>query len=249
MAKRSISPTFAIHSVRYAMALPLSSSACSSCLSPLTILKESASLSRLNLAIGVVASIAMITVFRYAIARNLEVIVGGNPYRTALIIEDGFPAPARQVSMIIRVSGNVLFGSGMNNPLLYDRLAQSLRGMANVLVACRPDHRAKWAHLLKGANIQSEILAPELDDIAPLGVSRRGGSISLIVAKGPLNFTDRLTKRAFDIAVAGTAIIVLSPILLAIAAAIKLDSPGPYSSGRNGSAVPTRRFVYSSFAA
>lgn len=34
-------------------------------------------------------------------------------------------------------------------------------------------------------------------------------------------------KRLFDLAVAGSALIVLSPLLLAVAAWIKLDSPGP----------------------
>lgn len=46
-----------------------------------------------------------------------------------------------------------------------------------------------------------------------------------------------LWKRAFDIAASLSAIILLSPLLLAVAAAIKLDSPGPvvYKSKRVGS--------------
>lgn len=46
-----------------------------------------------------------------------------------------------------------------------------------------------------------------------------------------------LWKRAFDIAAAGTALVLLSPLLLLVAAAIKLDSPGPvvYKSQRVGS--------------
>ncbi len=37
----------------------------------------------------------------------------------------------------------------------------------------------------------------------------------------------RLTKRAFDLVIAGMAVTLLAPIMLAIAAAIRLDSPGP----------------------
>jgi len=43
----------------------------------------------------------------------------------------------------------------------------------------------------------------------------------------PWDWFDRVTKRLFDVAFAGTALLVLSPILLMIAITIKLDSPGP----------------------
>ncbi|MEM6782270.1 MAG: sugar transferase [Bacteroidota bacterium] len=47
----------------------------------------------------------------------------------------------------------------------------------------------------------------------------------------------RKVKRALDIVLAGSALLVLSPILLATAAAIRLESPGPvlYASKRVGS--------------
>ena len=46
-----------------------------------------------------------------------------------------------------------------------------------------------------------------------------------------------LWKRAFDIAASLSAILLLSPLLIVVAAAIKLDSPGPvvYKSKRVGS--------------
>jgi Undecaprenyl-phosphate glucose phosphotransferase len=43
----------------------------------------------------------------------------------------------------------------------------------------------------------------------------------------PLCLHERILKRAFDVVVSGTALLVLSPMLLAIAALIKRDSPGP----------------------
>ena len=46
-----------------------------------------------------------------------------------------------------------------------------------------------------------------------------------------------LWKRAFDIAASLSAILLLSPLLIVVAAAIKLDNPGPvvYKSKRVGS--------------
>ncbi|MFI5360987.1 MAG: sugar transferase [Elusimicrobiota bacterium] len=41
------------------------------------------------------------------------------------------------------------------------------------------------------------------------------------------NLYERHFKRAFDVAAAGAGLVVLSPVLLAIAAAIKLSDPGP----------------------
>jgi len=50
----------------------------------------------------------------------------------------------------------------------------------------------------------------------------------------PWDWQDRFVKRAFDIAFAGVGLVGLSPLLLVIAVAVKLDSPGPvlYSQER-----------------
>jgi len=50
----------------------------------------------------------------------------------------------------------------------------------------------------------------------------------------PWDLQDRLVKRLFDVAFAVTAMLALAPLLLVIAVAIKLDSPGPvlYSQER-----------------
>jgi lipopolysaccharide/colanic/teichoic acid biosynthesis glycosyltransferase len=50
----------------------------------------------------------------------------------------------------------------------------------------------------------------------------------------PWDLQDRVLKRAFDVGFAATALLALAPLLLALAAAIKLDSDGPvlYSQER-----------------
>jgi Undecaprenyl-phosphate glucose phosphotransferase len=54
-----------------------------------------------------------------------------------------------------------------------------------------------------------------------------GGTVTVQVLHPPLSGFDRIAKRAFDICAAGLALLVFSPLLLAVSLAIKLDSRGP----------------------
>ena len=47
-------------------------------------------------------------------------------------------------------------------------------------------------------------------------------------------------KRGIDLVIAGTALLILAPLLAMIAVVVRLDSPGPHSSGRSGSACRAR---------
>jgi Undecaprenyl-phosphate glucose phosphotransferase len=72
-------------------------------------------------------------------------------------------------------------------------------------------------------------LAPEaiLDRFDNPRIIRTGGVASLELTPPPMGWPQIILKRAFDMVAATLALIVLSPLLLAIAALIKLDSPGP----------------------
>ena len=97
--------------------------------------------------------------------------------------------------------------------------------------------------------------------LAPLPIdvlvhSSQGGALGLgpIVHVGdipfirlypkPLRAHQRLVKRAFDIAASATLLSLLLPLLLAVAALIKIDSPGPvlFRQPPSGWVVVTLRF-------
>lgn len=63
-----------------------------------------------------------------------------------------------------------------------------------------------------------------------------GGTLSIALQRGPLTPDEQFIKRAFDIAVAGSILLITAPVMLAAAAAIKLTSPGPvvFRQRRNG---------------
>jgi Undecaprenyl-phosphate glucose phosphotransferase len=66
-----------------------------------------------------------------------------------------------------------------------------------------------------------------LDRFPDLQVARVGGVSGINIGRRPLNLGEVLLKRAFDLTVSAIALVSLSPLLGAIAVAIKLDSRGP----------------------
>lgn len=54
-----------------------------------------------------------------------------------------------------------------------------------------------------------------------------GGAAFLQLARPPLDGSEVVAKRCFDVAVAATLLVILAPLLLIIAVAVCLDSPGP----------------------
>ena len=58
-------------------------------------------------------------------------------------------------------------------------------------------------------------------------VARFGRATTLSLTREPLGPFEAMSKRVFDLLSASAALVLLSPLLLAIAALIKFDSPGP----------------------
>ena len=66
-----------------------------------------------------------------------------------------------------------------------------------------------------------------LDRFVDAHINKIGAITSLNLNGKPLNSLEIVAKRMFDIVLAALGLLVLSPLLLLVAAAIKLDSPGP----------------------
>jgi lipopolysaccharide/colanic/teichoic acid biosynthesis glycosyltransferase len=96
-----------------------------------------------------------------------------------------------------------------------------------VLVASSPDRRADWAFYLQSVGCNGELVIPELGELALYGDHGGRRLPTIVVAVGPLELPDRILKRMLDLMLTVPAIILLSPLLAAVAIAIKLDSDGP----------------------
>lgn len=112
---------------------------------------------------------------------------------------------------------------------MLDRLGKLLRNQDQVVVSCPRQRREDWAFLLKSAGVYGEIVSVPAHSLGAIGMHRYDdlNRTTLVVSTGPLRLRGRIIKRAFDTLVAGAALIALSPLLLLVAALIKLEDGGP----------------------
>ena len=69
--------------------------------------------------------------------------------------------------------------------------------------------------------------AGALSELFKLPLHSIGDTVTIELQRGPRTLTERCAKRLFDIVVAATALIILFPLFLFVAIAIKSDTPGP----------------------
>lgn len=188
------------------------------------VLKASSELSRgLALAGGITSAILLIF-GRYVFARYSFAALDGSP-ESEMVLIDGLAPPSACTAFQVNMQ---MMGiePDINNPAMLDQLGMIIHGTDRVIVSCLPERRAAWALALKGAGVNVEVLAPELDAIGAIS-SHYHGTATALIASGPLNAVDQALKRGFDLFLAVPIVVVISPLLIGIMIAIKLESPGP----------------------
>lgn len=190
------------------------------------MLKISTEFSRLTVGLGAVFGFTLLAMARYWVARLSPRLLGGNPWDTILICDGAADLTAPSDYTVV-VASTDLMDPAVHSPDMFDRLARAIGYADRVVVRCPPERRSVWAAALRGANVQGEIIAAELAPLDPRGLSVSAGEPTIIVAQGPLRLFDRLLKRLFDLLVAVTSLILLAPVMIAVALAVRLTSPGP----------------------
>jgi exopolysaccharide biosynthesis polyprenyl glycosylphosphotransferase len=188
-------------------------------------LKVSTEFSRLIFAVGTALSFAFLITGRSVVGKWI-----GQRYKWSfanrLVLVDGVAVEPKGGDVVMLVSEAGLEPRD-GDPLMLDRLSRILEHCDRVVLACPPERRHQWAQLLKGMAIDVELLMPELSAVGALEMRAFHGETTLVVSYGPLGMRDRMLKRTLDTVIAAAALIVLSPVMLAVAVAIKLDSAGP----------------------
>ncbi|MEE4316292.1 MAG: sugar transferase [Erythrobacter sp.] len=188
--------------------------------------KSNDDFSRVAVTLGLMFSALSMVALRRAMALLIRKRWNGR-ITNRLVIEDGgsgFPSPDA-VSISAR---HFNLDPGSHDPFMLDRLGKLLRNQDHVVVSCPRERREEWAFLLKSAGVYGEIVSEPAHSLSAVGVHHYDelDRTTLVISTGPLGLRSRIIKRAFDIAVAGTSLLVLSPLLLAVALAIKLEDGG-----------------------
>jgi exopolysaccharide biosynthesis polyprenyl glycosylphosphotransferase len=187
--------------------------------------KVAEQLSRLTFIVGFGLSAAGLYVVRLLIERIGIALLGEVPHVTVLLVdgvEVDTPREAYRIDAATIGVDPTSWGAAMA-----ERLAQGVSAAERVVVACPPERIEDWRVALTSLSAKGEILVPEFRRFAPAKVSAFDDHPTLVVAGGPLLFRDRLLKRLLDVCFSIAAIILLSPVLLVAAIAVKLSGPGP----------------------
>jgi lipopolysaccharide/colanic/teichoic acid biosynthesis glycosyltransferase len=188
-------------------------------------LKIGEDFSRLVFGIGSLLALLLVGISRYVLGRLIGDRFDWTFRREILLLDSSLVAPIRNEVVVDAAEENLL--PVTDDPVMLDRLGRLLDRCERVTLACPNERRRAWVGMLASANVDVEVLAPELNELGALGVRSHGGCATLMVARGPLGLRDRFLKRLLDLLVAITALVLLAPAFALTALAIKAESRGP----------------------
>lgn len=174
---------------------------------------------------GILTSLVTTLTARLVVGNVILNVLGGTPFSTVVLVDAVDWNPEKH-DIVINVE-DINFDPQTEDPLHYHKIAKIVAHADRVLVACRDELVPAWAHVLKSMAIDGEIIAPDVDRIGMIGVSRHGDRRTLVVSAGPLHLRERILKRVFDLAIASSALIIIFPMLIIVAIAIRIESKGP----------------------
>ncbi|MEH6757958.1 MAG: exopolysaccharide biosynthesis polyprenyl glycosylphosphotransferase [Parasphingorhabdus sp.] len=191
----------------------------------LTFLFGAGEVSRLGFVVTFAATAVLVVISKFIVDWIFKKTMNGIAIATILLI-DGLEA-APEIGIDVFDAGEAGLWPDLDHPEMIDALSRVIATYDRVIIACRFEHRAAWSTFLKGHDIGGEILLDRDLLHGAVGIGEYADHDTIIISHGPLNLFNRLQKRALDLVVALFALIVLSPLLVIVAFAIKMDSPGP----------------------
>lgn len=181
--------------------------------------------SRILFTFGVTLSALFVLCSRVAMRRFVRWRCGFSVINQ-LVIDDGGPDIALPGAFHVSAQSFALVPA-LDDPHALDRIGMIIRNADRVVISSVPERRAIWSIILKGANVAGEVVDDTVLELSAQGARIAGGHGLLLVSVGPMGLRDRIQKRMLDAFVAGSALLALSPILLLVALAIKLEDGGP----------------------
>jgi exopolysaccharide biosynthesis polyprenyl glycosylphosphotransferase len=167
----------------------------------------------------------LIVIGRAIVQRHVRALTKGRLVNE-LVITDGVDTVHGARTLVVDAARLKLAPDAFD-PRMLHRFGTLTKGFDRVVIHCDPARRAAWALLLKGADVDGEILIEQFNEIGAIGISAFNGFDTVLVSRRALSLRQRAKKRLLDLAIAVPLVIALLPILGIVALAVKLDSPGP----------------------
>ncbi len=183
--------------------------------------------SRAAVTLGLLFTAILLVGFRRLMAVVIARLWGGRIINR-LVIDDGGSGFAMDDGVTISAADYHL-DPASHDPFMLDRLGKLLRNQDKVVVTCQRERRGAWALALKSAGVYGEIVSEPAHALGAVGVHSYDAidRTTLVVSTGPLGLRNRILKRGFDVVAASAGLIALSPLMIAVAALIKLEDGGP----------------------
>lgn len=166
--------------------------------------KSSAEFSRLVFTAGVLVSAVTLGWMRLQMRAFVRWRCGDNVV-SEIVIDDG--GPALDVPRAHRFDAAAMgLSPSLTDPLALHRIGSVLASADRVIISCPPERRMAWAIILKGANIEGELVDQTVSDLGAHGARISDGQGLLRVLVGPLGLRARAMKRLFDLTASTFAI-------------------------------------------
>jgi polysaccharide biosynthesis protein PslA len=189
------------------------------------MLKASSEFSRGVFAIGFAGSFLLLILARWLLKPHVVRLLGGTAH-TTIVIRDGVDYAPRAAEVVLDMA-DIGFDPTTSDPHAYHNLASITACSDRLVVACDLGRARNWAPVLRTLAVDGEILTDVRDEVGAIGMRAFGDQHTLVINYGPMTFSARAIKRAFDIVFSLGALVLLSPLLLVTAIAIRWESSGP----------------------
>lgn len=189
-------------------------------------LKQSEEVSRLSMGLSALSTIGTLAVTRLVFGHFVRRKSHGRLMDELLLI-DGMAPNIRMDGIRIIHAEELFLSPDLNDPTMLNRFGILAKSCDRMLIASVPERRAAWTLLLKGADIDGEILMEEANEMGAIGIGNFQGRETLLVSRKPLSLANRIKKRALDLGITVPLLFFLAPMLGLVALLIKLDDGGP----------------------
>lgn len=183
------------------------------------------SVSRPGLVTFFAAACGLLFVSRLVVAQTVRVFVGPNLVSTLLLI-DGSSIETEPGATVVDV-GKAGLWPDLTKPDRIAKLSEMSKGFDRIVVSCNDDHRYAWQIFLQGSDVGGELVVGAERSLGAVGIGRCSGRDTLVMSRGPLSLANRVQKRALDLALGIPLLIALTPLMVAVAIAIAIESEGP----------------------